>query len=100
MHFVLSVYMFPLSTIVLLDFGNAPTVWYLFVIHFVTFVLFVLDRMVVGFTTTYAISAYHHSRCEFEYSIQHYVIKLVSDLQQVGGLFRALYFRCSELSKK
>jgi hypothetical protein len=79
--------MFPLSTIVLLDFGNAPTVWYLFVIHFVTFVLFVLDRMVVGFTTTYAISAYHHSRCEFEYSIQHYAIKLVSDLQQVGGLF-------------
>ena len=100
MYVVLSVYMFPLSTIVLLDFGNAPTVWYLFVIDFVTFVLFVLDRMVVGFTTTYAISAYHHSRCEFEYSIQHYVIKLVSDLQQVGGSFRALYFRCSELSKK
>jgi len=24
------------------------------------------DRMVVGFTTTYAISAYHHQRCEFE----------------------------------
>ena len=24
------------------------------------------DGMVVGFTTTYAISAYHHSRCEFE----------------------------------
>ena len=22
--------------------------------------------MVVGFTTTYAISAYHHKRCEFE----------------------------------
>jgi hypothetical protein len=22
--------------------------------------------MVVGFTTTYAISAYHHYRCEFE----------------------------------
>ena len=32
-----------------------------------------------------------------EYSIQHYVIKLVSDLRHVGGLFRALYFRCSEL---
>jgi hypothetical protein len=33
--------------------------------------------MVVGFTSTYAISAYHHIRCEFEsrydemYSIQH-----------------------------
>ena len=24
------------------------------------------DRMVVGFITTYAISAYHHKRCEFE----------------------------------
>jgi len=24
------------------------------------------DRMVVGFTTTYAISAYHHERWEFE----------------------------------
>jgi hypothetical protein len=24
------------------------------------------DRMVVGFTTTYAISAYHHQRFEFE----------------------------------
>ena len=24
------------------------------------------DRMVVGFTTTYAISAYHHQSCEFE----------------------------------
>ena len=42
-------------------------------------------RMVVGFITTYAISAYHHWSCEFEscygkvYSIQHYVIKFVSD---------------------
>jgi hypothetical protein len=24
------------------------------------------DRMVVGFITTYAISAYHHSCCDFE----------------------------------
>ena len=24
------------------------------------------DRMIVGFTTTYAISVYHHLRCEFE----------------------------------
>jgi hypothetical protein len=40
-------------------------------------------RMVVGFTTTYAISAYHHWCCEFESrsgrGVQHYVIKLVSD---------------------
>ena len=24
------------------------------------------DRMVIGFTTTYAIIAYHHKSCEFE----------------------------------
>jgi hypothetical protein len=24
------------------------------------------DRMVVGFTTTYAISVYHHKTCEYE----------------------------------
>jgi len=54
------------------------------------------DRMVVGFITTYAISSYHHKRCEFEphsgevymYSIQQYVIKFVSDLRQVGGFLR------------
>ena len=42
------------------------------------------DRMVVGFTTTYAISAYHHWCCEFESRsgrcVQHYVIKFVSFL--------------------
>ena len=47
------------------------------------------DRMVVGFTTTYAISAYHHRCCEFESQsgrdVQHYVIKFVSDLRQVSG---------------
>ena len=50
------------------------------------------DRMVVGFTATCAISAYHqvvssnpaHGQV---YSIQHYVIKLVSNLRQVGGFF-------------
>ena len=39
--------------------------------------------MVVGFTTTYAVSAYHHRCCEFEtqseWGVQHYVIKFVSD---------------------
>ena len=55
------------------------------------------DRMVVGFTTTYATSAYHNWRCEFEsrsgevYSIQHYVI-FVSDLRQVGDFLRVLRF--------
>jgi hypothetical protein len=49
--------------------------------------------MIVGFTTTYAISAYHHQRCEFKscsgevYLIQHYVIKFVSDLRLVLGLW-------------
>jgi hypothetical protein len=42
------------------------------------------DHMGVGFTTTYAISAYHHWSCEFEsrsgQGVQHYVIKFVSDL--------------------
>ena len=38
------------------------------------------DRILVEFTTTYAISTYHHQRCEFEsrsgeaYSIQNYLI--------------------------
>jgi hypothetical protein len=45
------------------------------------------DHMVVGFTTTYAISAYHYWCCEFESrsgrGVQHYVIKFVSDLRQV-----------------
>ena len=44
------------------------------------------DRMVVGFTNTCAISAYHN------YSIKHYVIKFVSDLQLVGGFLRVLRF--------
>jgi len=42
------------------------------------------DHIVVGFTTTYAISAYHHWCCEFESGsgrgVQHYVIEFVSDL--------------------
>jgi hypothetical protein len=52
--------------------------------------------MVVGFTTTYAINAYHHGCCEFESrsgrGVQHYVIKFVSDLRQVGGFPRVLRF--------
>jgi hypothetical protein len=38
------------------------------------------DRMVVGFTTTYAIGAYHHWCCGFDThsgrGVQHYVIKV------------------------
>ena len=41
-------------------------------------------RMVVGFTTTYVIRAYHHWCCESEsrsgQCVQHYVIKFISDL--------------------
>jgi len=48
------------------------------------------DSMVVGFTTTYAISAYATDCCVFESrsvlrGVQHYVIKFVNDLRQVGG---------------
>jgi hypothetical protein len=54
------------------------------------------DRMVDGYTTTYAISSYHHWCCEFESrsgrGVQHYVIKFVSDLRQVAGFFRVLRF--------
>ena len=52
--------------------------------------------MVVGFTTTYAISTYHHGYCEFksrsERGVQHYVIKFVSDLRQVSGFLGVLRF--------
>jgi hypothetical protein len=54
--------------------------------------------MIVGLKTTYAISAYHHERCEFESrssevcSIQHYVINFVSDLRQVGGFLQVFRF--------
>ena len=54
--------------------------------------------MVVGFTTTYVISAYNHYVVSLNpthgevYSIQLYVIKFVSDLHQVGGFLRVLRF--------
>jgi hypothetical protein len=54
------------------------------------------DRMVVGFTTTSAISGYHHWCCEFESrsrrGVEHYVIKFVSDLRQVGVFLCVLRF--------
>jgi len=54
------------------------------------------DRMVVKFTTTSAISAYHPCCCELESwsgrGVQHYVIKFVSNLRQVGGFLRVLRF--------
>jgi hypothetical protein len=60
------------------------------------------DRMIVGLTTTYAISdcittnvVSSNSVHGMVYSIQYYVIKLVSDLRQVGGFLRVLRFPLS-----
>jgi hypothetical protein len=54
------------------------------------------NRMLVGFTTTYAISAYYHWCCEFDSrpgrGVQHYAIMFVSDLRQVSGFLRVLRF--------
>jgi hypothetical protein len=78
------------------------TVWYFFpfIIHFND--LYLLkgcrgrNHVVVGFTTTYVINAYHHLCWEFESrsgrGVYHYVIKFVSDLRQVGGFLRVLRF--------
>jgi hypothetical protein len=45
---------------------------------------------------SYAISIYRHWYCEFEsrsgLGVQHYVIKFVSDLRQVGGFLQLLRF--------
>ena len=60
------------------------------------------DRIIVGFTTTYVIGAYHHKRCEFEhragevYSIQQYEIKFARDLRQVGGFLWGLPISSSD----
>ena len=52
--------------------------------------------VLLGFTTTYAITAYHHWCCEFESwsgrGVQQYVIKFVSDLRQVCGFLWVLRF--------
>ena len=49
------------------------------------------DYMVVRFITTYAISAYSNPAQEWGvFSKQHYVIKFVSELPQVGGFLLVL----------
>jgi hypothetical protein len=54
--------------------------------------------MIVGLTTTDAISAYHHNVVNSNpaddevYSKQHYVIKLLSELRQVDGFLWVLRF--------
>ena len=52
------------------------------------------DRMIVGITTTCAISAFHHKvvSSNLTQAIQHYVIKFASDLWQVRGILCALRF--------
>ena len=51
------------------------------------------DHMVVGVTTTCAIVvSLNHAHGEV-YSIQHYVIKFVSHLWQLGGFLRVLWFQ-------
>ena len=54
------------------------------------------NRMVDGFTSTYAISTYHHCCYELESrpgrGVQHYVIKFVTDLRQVDGFLQVLPF--------
>jgi hypothetical protein len=55
------------------------------------------DRMVVGFTTVQSVpittQVVNSNPVYGEmYLIQHYVIKLVSDLQQVGGFLLVLKF--------
>ena len=45
-------------------------------------VVVMIDFMIFCFTTTHALSVYHH------YRIQHYVIKFVRDFRQVGGFLR------------
>ncbi len=52
------------------------------------------DRIVAVFSTTYAICAYHYSFGFDSRSVggvQHYVIKFVSDLRQVGDFLRFLH---------
>ena len=54
------------------------------------------DRMVVGLITRYGTSAHDHKHCGFESrswrAVQHYMMKFVSDLPQVGGFLWILRF--------
>jgi hypothetical protein len=57
------------------------------------------DRKLVGFRITYAFSVYHYLKVgssnpanDEVYSIQHYVIKFVSNLRQIGYFLWVLWF--------
>jgi hypothetical protein len=56
----------------------------------------VLDRMVVGFTTTYAIRTTDVSSNPTRV-IQHYVIKFVNDVRQVCGFLQVLHHDITEI---
>ena len=62
------------------------------------------DRMVVGFTTTYTISVYHHWCCEFEsrsgQGVQQYVIQFVNDLRQDSGFLWDIQNKFGKLEQK
>ena len=51
------------------------------------------DRMVVGFATTYAITAYHHHRCEFESRSSRGVLDTICDkaCQWLAAVFFSRY---------
>ena len=50
------------------------------------------DRMVVGYTTVTSKVVRSNPVHDEVYSIQHYVIKFVSDLREVGGFLLVLQF--------
>ena len=70
------------------------------------YIFYILDRgrrghycMVVGFTTARRTNAYHHQSCELESHscgcvlyMNFFFIKFASDLRQVGGFLRVLWF--------
>jgi hypothetical protein len=53
------------------------------------------DRMVVGFTITYAISAYHHKCCDFEYQIQCYTKRWWFSITNVSIFWYIFHSRVS-----
>ena len=65
---------------------------------FVFCVMFCRSLFVFRIRKSFAIGTHRHWRCELEsrsnevYSIQNYVIKIISDLRQVGGFLRVLWF--------
>ena len=60
------------------------------------------DCLVVGFTTIYAISAYHHLVCEFESrsarGVQHYVIKFIPQFSVCNIYGITSYYFCAKTS--